>query len=266
MPVIARLVAADEDTAREVIRRFNEIGLACLSQTEREGCPACSPLDDEDHVIATAESRPGKRGQPMTCWSIREQLVPTWPSTRPGLRCRTRPVRGRAHPPTGPGVRVRRVRAPGDPPDRGPLLGPSRRAGSAARELLPDRGVTLLPRLLLSRCRGASPRQGHRQHARRVAQRPGGVPGRWDHRDRGQHRRPPRPADPPVARPPRRRVVFTPTCASWANPIEAHFGVMHRFLNSDHPKPRGADAEPCTISAVSQRPRPPPRRAGRATA
>ncbi|MFJ8510013.1 helix-turn-helix domain-containing protein [Streptomyces avermitilis] len=28
--VIAQLVQADEDTVREVIHRFNEIGLACL--------------------------------------------------------------------------------------------------------------------------------------------------------------------------------------------------------------------------------------------
>lgn len=30
VPVIARLVAADEDTVRDVIHRFNEIGLDCL--------------------------------------------------------------------------------------------------------------------------------------------------------------------------------------------------------------------------------------------
>lgn len=30
VPVIARLVQADEDTVREVIHRFNEIGLAAL--------------------------------------------------------------------------------------------------------------------------------------------------------------------------------------------------------------------------------------------
>jgi hypothetical protein len=30
VPVIARLVQADEDTVRAVIHRFNEIGLACL--------------------------------------------------------------------------------------------------------------------------------------------------------------------------------------------------------------------------------------------
>jgi hypothetical protein len=30
VPVIPRLVQADEDTVRDVIHRFNEIGLACL--------------------------------------------------------------------------------------------------------------------------------------------------------------------------------------------------------------------------------------------
>jgi hypothetical protein len=30
VPVIARLVQADEDTVRDVIHRFTEIGLACL--------------------------------------------------------------------------------------------------------------------------------------------------------------------------------------------------------------------------------------------
>lgn len=29
-PAIAKLVQADEDTVRDVIHRFNEIGLACL--------------------------------------------------------------------------------------------------------------------------------------------------------------------------------------------------------------------------------------------
>ena len=31
VPVIAQLVQADEDTVRQVIHRFNEIGLACLA-------------------------------------------------------------------------------------------------------------------------------------------------------------------------------------------------------------------------------------------
>lgn len=33
VPVIAKLVQADEDTVRNVIHRFNEIGLACLPKS-----------------------------------------------------------------------------------------------------------------------------------------------------------------------------------------------------------------------------------------
>lgn len=38
--VIANLVQADEDTARDVIHRFNEIGLACLDPQWAGGRPA----------------------------------------------------------------------------------------------------------------------------------------------------------------------------------------------------------------------------------
>ena len=39
IPVIARLVAADEDTVREVIHRFNAVGLACLDPRWAGGRP-----------------------------------------------------------------------------------------------------------------------------------------------------------------------------------------------------------------------------------
>ncbi len=39
VPVIARLVQADEDTVRDVIHRFNEIGLACLDPRWAGGRP-----------------------------------------------------------------------------------------------------------------------------------------------------------------------------------------------------------------------------------
>jgi hypothetical protein len=40
VPVIAQLVQADEDTVREVIHRFNEIGLACLDPNSLVAAPA----------------------------------------------------------------------------------------------------------------------------------------------------------------------------------------------------------------------------------
>ncbi|MDQ0840421.1 hypothetical protein QFZ68_000101 [Streptomyces sp. V1I6] len=40
VPVIAQLVAADEDTLRDVVHRFNEIGLACLDPNSLVAAPA----------------------------------------------------------------------------------------------------------------------------------------------------------------------------------------------------------------------------------
>ena len=72
VPVIAQLVQADEDTVREVIHRFNEIGLACVAPRWAGGRPRLLSDDDEDFVIQTAATRPTKLGQPFTCWSIRK--------------------------------------------------------------------------------------------------------------------------------------------------------------------------------------------------
>jgi transposase len=70
--VIAKLVQADEDTVRDVIHRFNEIGLACLDPRWAGGRPSLLSPDDEDFVVATATTRPTKLGQPFTRWSIRK--------------------------------------------------------------------------------------------------------------------------------------------------------------------------------------------------
>jgi transposase len=48
VPVIAQLVAADEDTVRDVIHRFNEIGLAALDPQWAGGRPRQLSDDDED--------------------------------------------------------------------------------------------------------------------------------------------------------------------------------------------------------------------------
>jgi transposase len=54
VPVIAQLVQADEDTVRDVIHRFNEIGLACLDPRWAGGRPHQLSPDDADFVIQTA--------------------------------------------------------------------------------------------------------------------------------------------------------------------------------------------------------------------
>jgi transposase len=72
VPVIARLVQADEDTVRDLIHRFNETGLACLDPQWAGGRPRLLSPDDEDFVIQTATTRPRKLGQPYTRWSLRK--------------------------------------------------------------------------------------------------------------------------------------------------------------------------------------------------
>lgn len=69
---IARLVAADEDTVRDVIHSFNEIGLRCLDPRWAGHRARLLSKDQEDCVVAVASERPGKAGAPFTRWSIRK--------------------------------------------------------------------------------------------------------------------------------------------------------------------------------------------------
>ena len=62
--VIAQLVQADEYTVRDVIHRFNQIGLACLDPRWAGGRPRQLSPDDEDFVIQTATTRPTKLASP----------------------------------------------------------------------------------------------------------------------------------------------------------------------------------------------------------
>jgi transposase len=70
VPAIARLVAAHEGTVRDVIHRFNEIGLRTLDPNWAGGRPRRISPDDERYIVATAKERPGKLGRPFTHWSI----------------------------------------------------------------------------------------------------------------------------------------------------------------------------------------------------
>jgi transposase len=69
---IARLVAADEDTVRDVIHLFNQKGKAALDPQWAGGRPRLISDDDIDFIVATATTRPQKLGQPFTCWSLRK--------------------------------------------------------------------------------------------------------------------------------------------------------------------------------------------------
>lgn len=82
VPVIAQLVQADEDTVRDVIHRFNEIGLACLDPRRAGVRPRALSRDDEDFVVTTATTRPTKLGQPPLVAAQTRRLLPEIP--RPG--------------------------------------------------------------------------------------------------------------------------------------------------------------------------------------
>jgi transposase len=72
VPAIARLVAADEDTVRDVIHLFNAKGLAALDPNWAGGRPRQISDDDIGIIVAAAATRPEKLGLPFTHWSLRK--------------------------------------------------------------------------------------------------------------------------------------------------------------------------------------------------
>jgi transposase len=74
VPVIARLVAADEDTVREVIHRLNELGMRALDPHWAGGRPRQISAEDEAFLVETARTRPRKLGCPFTHWSVRKLI------------------------------------------------------------------------------------------------------------------------------------------------------------------------------------------------
>jgi transposase len=69
---IARLVAADEDTVRDVIHAFNAQGLDALDPQWAGGRPRLITDDDLELIVATATTRPSTHGLPFTHWSVRK--------------------------------------------------------------------------------------------------------------------------------------------------------------------------------------------------
>ncbi len=86
-PAIARLVAADEDTVRDVIHLFNEKGLAALDPQWAGGRPRLISNDDVEFIVAAATTRPEKLGLPFTHWSLRK--LAAYLATNPARVVRT---------------------------------------------------------------------------------------------------------------------------------------------------------------------------------
>jgi transposase len=72
VPAIARLAAADEDTVRDVVHAFNEKGLAALDPRWAGGRPRLISDDDVEVIVTAAATRPEKLGLPFTHWSLRK--------------------------------------------------------------------------------------------------------------------------------------------------------------------------------------------------
>ena len=72
---IARLVAADEDTVRDVIHLFNQTGLAALDPRWAGGRPRLINNDDVQIIVMAATTRPEKLGLPFTRWSLRKLVA-----------------------------------------------------------------------------------------------------------------------------------------------------------------------------------------------
>src|SRR6266536_2386256 len=86
VPAIARLAAAGEGTARDVIHAFNARGLAALDPRWAGGRPRLISDGDIEVIVTATRTRPEKLGLPFTHWSLRK--LAGYLACRPG-----RPVR-----------------------------------------------------------------------------------------------------------------------------------------------------------------------------
>jgi transposase len=69
---IARLVQTSPDRVREMIHRFNESGMSCLDPRWAGGRPRRITTTDREFIVQTANKRPRSLGQPFTRWSVRK--------------------------------------------------------------------------------------------------------------------------------------------------------------------------------------------------
>jgi transposase len=96
VPAIARLVAADEDTVRDVIHAFNDQGLHALDPQWAGGRPRLISEEDIAFIVVTASTRPKALGLPFTRWSVRKlgaYLSGTYQFVEPGRGVQQVPAR-----------------------------------------------------------------------------------------------------------------------------------------------------------------------------
>lgn len=69
---IAELVQTSPDRVREMIHRFNDLGMRSLDPQWAGGRPRRITTTDRELIVKTAKTRPAKLGRPFTHWSIRK--------------------------------------------------------------------------------------------------------------------------------------------------------------------------------------------------
>src|SRR5450631_839027 len=271
VPAIARLVAADEDTVRDVIHAFNQKGLAALDPQWAGGRPRLISDADIEVIVTTAMTRPEKLGQPFTHWSVRKLAAHL---AARGIMVSRERLRQILHERRISFQRTRTWKESRDP-DKDAKLDRIEEVTSA----FPDRRFAFdqFGPLSIRPCHGVAwarrskparlPATYHRTHGIRyfhgcyslgddqlwgvTRRRKGG-----DHSLAAlQSIRAARPGGyrlfvimdnlsankTPAVRGWAERahveLCFTPTSASWANPVEAQFGPLRTFVmgNSDHP-------------------------------
>ncbi|MFV2179997.1 IS630 family transposase [Actinomadura sp. LOL_016] len=273
-PAIARLVAADEDTVRDVIHDFNQRGLACLDPNWAGGRPRRITDDDIAFIVQAATTRPTRLGRPFTCWSLRKLSEHLADHSEPAIKIGRERLRRILHEHGITFQRTRTWKTSNDPdfdtkldriehvtgrfPDRcfafdqfGPL------------SIRPCHGTAWTPRGRPDRLPGTYRRtHGVRYFHGCYSVDDDTLWGVTRHRKSGANTlaalksiRATRPDGAPVYvildnlsanKTPQIRawadrnnveLCLTPTYTSWANPIEAHFGPLRTFVmgNSDHP-------------------------------
>ena len=69
---IARLVQTSPDRVREMIHRFNDLGMRSLDPQWAGGRPRQITTTDRALIVKTAKTRPTSLGRPFTHWSVRK--------------------------------------------------------------------------------------------------------------------------------------------------------------------------------------------------
>jgi transposase len=273
VPAIARLVAADEDTVRDVVHLFNRKGLAALDPQWAGGRPRLISDEGIAVIVEAATTRPEKLGLPFTHWSLRKLAAYLSGSSPPVAVGRER-LRQILH---EQGISFQRTRTwkESTDPDRDAKLDRIEYVTShflnrcfafdqfGPLSIRPEHGSAWAPRTRPARLRATYRRtQGIRYFHGCYSMADDQLWGVTRERKGGDHtlaalksiraRQPAgyrlfvildnlsankTPAIRAWAAAANVELCFTPTSASWANPIEAQFGPIRTFVlgGSDHP-------------------------------